>query len=232
MMSIRLMAKAWELDIPTNEKMLLLALCDHSNDEGVCYPSYDKLQVKCNFARATVSANLKRLEAKNLVKKKLRNQAEGGRKSTVYTIDLEAQSSEVELTPQSSTAEPQNTPQSSTAEPKPLDTLFNHHLYKQMTKIEKELYLEYTALRKTLKVKTTLSIHNRLLEKYFKYGRDIQVLENAINSNWKDFFEPKKPFGTFSSQQSANSQTHQKSSTKVALEKYYADKEKNHAGLN
>lgn len=191
-MSIRLMSKAWELDIPTNEKMLLLALCDHANDDGVCYPSYDLLQIKCSFARATVSANLKRLEAKNLVSKKLRNQSEGGRKTTVYTIDLEAQSSEVELTPQSSTAEPQNIAQSSTAEPKPSNTLFNHHLYKQLSKNEKDLYLEYTAIRKQLKVRTTLSIHNRLLEKYFKFGRDPEVLERAITSNWKDLYEPKK----------------------------------------
>ena len=94
------MSKAWELDIPTNEKMLLLALCDHANDDGVCYPSYDKLQNKCSFAsRSTISANLKRLEAKNIIKKKIRNQSVGGRKTTVYTIDLEAQSTVAGLEP-------------------------------------------------------------------------------------------------------------------------------------
>jgi len=191
-MSIRLMSKTWELDLPTNEKMLLLALCDHANDDGVCYPSYDKLQIKCSFARATVSANLKRLEAKNLVKKVLRNQAEGGRKTTIYTIDLVAQSSTAELTPQSSTAEPQKVAQSSTAEPKPSVYLLNHHLYKELSQKEESLYLEYISLRKLLKIQTTNSIHNRLLEKYFRFGRNQQVIENAINSNWKDFFEPKK----------------------------------------
>ena len=125
-MSIRLMAKAWELDIPTNEKMLLLALCDHANDDGICYPSYDRLQVKCSFAsRSTISANLKRLEAKNIIKKKIRNQSTGGRKTTVYTIDLDAQSSTAELEPKVQ----MTIAQSSTAEPKPLE---NHqNIYKK-----------------------------------------------------------------------------------------------------
>jgi hypothetical protein len=33
------MASAWELDIPSTEKMVLLCLCDFSGDEGVCWPS-------------------------------------------------------------------------------------------------------------------------------------------------------------------------------------------------
>ena len=41
-----------------------------------------------------------------------------------------------------------------------------------------------------MRVKTTLQIHNRLLSKYFEYGRDVNVIINAINSNWKDFYKP------------------------------------------
>ncbi|WP_373885605.1 helix-turn-helix domain-containing protein [Snodgrassella alvi] len=33
------MAKAWELDLSQGEKLVLLALCDHANDDGICYPS-------------------------------------------------------------------------------------------------------------------------------------------------------------------------------------------------
>ena len=67
----------------------------------------------------------------------------------------------------------------------------NHHLYMLLDDKEKEAYNEYISLRKILKLSTTMGIHNRLLEKYFKFGRNIEVITRAINSNWKDFYEIK-----------------------------------------
>jgi len=67
--------------------------------------------------------------------------------------------------------------------------LENISLYAELNDKEKMLYNEYLELRKTLKLKTTLKIHTRLLEKYFSFGRNIEVIEKAINSNWKDFYQ-------------------------------------------
>ena len=38
-MSIRLMTLAWDLQMPANKKLVLLAMCDWANDAGYCYPS-------------------------------------------------------------------------------------------------------------------------------------------------------------------------------------------------
>jgi len=39
-MSIRLMSDVWRTDLPTVEKMVLLVIADHANDEGTqAYPS-------------------------------------------------------------------------------------------------------------------------------------------------------------------------------------------------
>lgn len=55
-MSIRLMAAAWDLDIPSTEKMVLLCLCDFSNDSGVCWPSVPTIAKKCSKGDRTVQA--------------------------------------------------------------------------------------------------------------------------------------------------------------------------------
>lgn len=53
-MSIKLMAAAWELDIPATEKMVLLCLCDHANHVGVCWPGAEGLAKRCSFTDRTV----------------------------------------------------------------------------------------------------------------------------------------------------------------------------------
>ena len=47
-MSIKLMSLVWELsqvnsEINRDDKFLLLALADHANDDGECYPSLSKI---------------------------------------------------------------------------------------------------------------------------------------------------------------------------------------------
>ena len=70
--------------------------------------------------------------------------------------------------------------------------LDENDLYKKLSEDEKDLFLEYMDLRKTLKLKTTLKIQTRLLKNYFEYGRDKQIIIKAINANWKDFYPIKQ----------------------------------------
>jgi len=57
--SIRLLSAAWDLDIPSTEKMVLMCLCDHANDDGVCWPSVETLCRKTSKGERTVQAALK-----------------------------------------------------------------------------------------------------------------------------------------------------------------------------
>ena len=61
-MSVKLMAKAWEMPIPTGQKMVLLALCDHANDDGACYPSQDKIAQKCSMSLRAIVRHIKWLD--------------------------------------------------------------------------------------------------------------------------------------------------------------------------
>lgn len=62
-MSITLMAAAWELPIPSTEKMVLMCLCDYANDDGSnCWPSVPTLARKCSKGERTVQGAIQSLE--------------------------------------------------------------------------------------------------------------------------------------------------------------------------
>ena len=87
-MSVKLMAKAWEMPIPTGQKMVLLALCDHANDDGECYPSQKKLAKKCSMSSRAISNHIKWLHDCGILESE-RRQTTNVRKSNRYFISLE-----------------------------------------------------------------------------------------------------------------------------------------------
>lgn len=89
------MSAAWEMDLPQSEKMVLLCLCDHANDEGVCWPSREGLSKKCSVSIPTVKRAIKSLENKGIIIRDRRMH-----QTWICHIDLTAQS-EPSMTAQS-----------------------------------------------------------------------------------------------------------------------------------
>lgn len=87
-MSVKLMSIAWDMSLPMGQKMLLLALCDHANDEGVCYPSQERLAAKCSMALRTVISHCKWLEQRGILRKERRQNTQR-RKTDLYYITLD-----------------------------------------------------------------------------------------------------------------------------------------------
>lgn len=131
------MSKAWEMDIPTGQKMLLLALCDHANDDGACYPSQDKLAIKCSMGARTVIAHIKWLEEHGIISRE-RRQSTQRRKSDLYQICLDnytpapANSAPANSAPANFSPEPANFAPSEPANfaPSYIDepSVFNHQI--------------------------------------------------------------------------------------------------------
>jgi hypothetical protein len=65
--SIKLMSQVWELELPHNEKLVLLALTDHANDNGFCYPSIARVAWKCDYDRRTIQRIIRRLQGRGIV---------------------------------------------------------------------------------------------------------------------------------------------------------------------
>lgn len=53
-MSVRKMAEVWDTDLPSTEKLVLLAYADHANDEGLCYPGNSHIAKKASKSPGSI----------------------------------------------------------------------------------------------------------------------------------------------------------------------------------
>jgi DNA-binding transcriptional ArsR family regulator len=87
-MSIALMTLVWRIDIAPTDKLVLLALADAANDEGVTWMALksrrqDKMDLlmKCSLSQRAIQMSLRRLEAGGLI-----NRCEKPGRGVIYTV--------------------------------------------------------------------------------------------------------------------------------------------------
>lgn len=90
-MSVTLMALVWPMDLPTTDKVVLLALADAANDDGVTWipvrtrrPAEERkldLLKKCSLSERAVQGAIKRLEAEGYIER-----VERPGKGVIYTV--------------------------------------------------------------------------------------------------------------------------------------------------
>ena len=68
-MSVRVLAWAWEQDLEPLTKLILLALADHCDHEGLCFPKIKTVMSKTGLGLTTVHGRLRILVKKNLIKR-------------------------------------------------------------------------------------------------------------------------------------------------------------------
>jgi len=84
-LSVKVITWAWTVDLPATDKLILIALADHANDEEhTCYPSITHLSYKCGMTRRTVITSLNRIEEKGIIKKHQRSRSE----TTLYWLNV------------------------------------------------------------------------------------------------------------------------------------------------
>jgi len=68
-MSIRLMSDVWRTSLPTVEKMVLLVIADHANDEGTqSYPSQATIASKASISIRTVQRSVNNLVERGFIR--------------------------------------------------------------------------------------------------------------------------------------------------------------------
>ena len=86
-MSIKLTAKAWETNQSGNDLLVLIALCDFSNDEGVSFPSLKTLSSKAKVSKTTLSYILRAYEDIGVITRERRTRDNKSDTSTLYKIN-------------------------------------------------------------------------------------------------------------------------------------------------
>ena len=74
------------LQLPPGVKHLAYALAFRANAQGSCYPSVRTISADTGLSRSTIFAHLKILRDKGLLRVQSQFRADGGRKSSLYTL--------------------------------------------------------------------------------------------------------------------------------------------------
>lgn len=87
-MSIKVMSGVFDsTDLAPTEKLIMLSLADHANDEGRCYPSIGRLCLRTGLKERAIQTNLKRLAEKGYLKI-VPNAGQGG--ANLYFVSAKA----------------------------------------------------------------------------------------------------------------------------------------------
>lgn len=86
-MSIRLMTEAWEcLQIETaSELMVLLVICDHANDQGICFPSNETIARRARCSTRSVRRFTAKFQQMGILRI---DQNKGRNLANLYRIDM------------------------------------------------------------------------------------------------------------------------------------------------
>jgi biotin operon repressor len=84
------MSKVFEMDIPTGQKFVLLALADRAGDDGKsCFPSQKEIAKKTSITVRSVQKHLVWLEGEGLLKRVERRRKDGYRTTDEYILTLD-----------------------------------------------------------------------------------------------------------------------------------------------
>jgi hypothetical protein len=84
------MTWAWATPLPPTPKLVLMALADIADDQGICWPSHRTLALKCSLADRTVRRMLILLQAQQLLLVESRVRKDGSRASNCYRLAIDA----------------------------------------------------------------------------------------------------------------------------------------------
>lgn len=80
------MTWAFDQELPPNEKLLLLAIADHADAEGFCYPGQRGLARKVSMSERTVRTLIGKLEERGVIIRERRQTETGQRRNDGYKL--------------------------------------------------------------------------------------------------------------------------------------------------
>lgn len=87
-MSYHLAAWAMDVDVPPREKLMLILIASHANDDGECFPSQTTLAYRSGLSRRTVLRSLAELEERGVINRRQRRRPDGSRSSDTIRLNV------------------------------------------------------------------------------------------------------------------------------------------------
>jgi hypothetical protein len=88
-MGVKAMTWAWAQDLAPTTKIVLLALADFADDEGICWPSLKRIGEKCTMRQRTVQYHCKMLREVGLLAVNPRRRGDGASTSNEYHLPVQ-----------------------------------------------------------------------------------------------------------------------------------------------
>lgn len=82
------MAFAWEADLKPGAKLVLLAIADHADGSGTCWPGQEHIAEKCGMNRSTVNQHINELIKDEFLFAEKRRGTGGRQATTMYRINI------------------------------------------------------------------------------------------------------------------------------------------------
>jgi hypothetical protein len=192
-MSIKLMSAVWERDdLTSTQKLVLLALADWANDEGLCWPSVDRVALKASLTSRGVQKTIRALEEMQFLRKE---EIKGRGNKYWVSIPMNDVHPRTTFTPPVSQVHP-------SPEPRSPNTPKTHQLTTKCIRAELPDWIPVDAwngwveMRMLRKKPLTDRAYNQAISKLDKLrakGQDItEVLDRSTMNSWTDLYEIKE----------------------------------------
>lgn len=191
------MSLVWDISLPASEKIVLLALADNANDEGICWPSIATIARKSSKSERTVQAAIQSLKEAGLLS---RQEVVG--KGCRYTVHPSRECTPaVSAPPKSSRGTP------AAAAPKPSK---NHHSSEANASSERarstpnvfprpawadaQVWADFMANRKRKRLANSATAYKAFLQDIDRHTNaewtPDRLLEHAAAKGWGGIYDP------------------------------------------
>jgi hypothetical protein len=193
-MSIKLMTAVWDReDLSSTQKLVLLSLADWANDEGLCWPSIERVAKKSSLKKRAVQLAIRSLEEMQFIR---REEVIG--KGNRYWIQIPMQ----QMHPCTKDIPPVHQMHETPAPDAP-NTLKIHQLTTKYIRrelpdcIPADAWNGWVEMRKQRKKPLTDRAYNQAIDKLVAFmakGQNItEVLDRSTMNGWTDLYEIKEP---------------------------------------
>lgn len=179
-MSYRFLKVAWEADLPTATKFVLVSLADQANDDGVCWPGQESIARRTGLTSRAVRNNLNALREGGWIEITRRAGDGAGRQTNVYRLSANGANNR-----QPEARSGRGQPESDDRQPEPGS-------YKPSVEppFSSSLRSEEYAQEKTVPKAETVSKPNTVTK---KSPRKSQLKETELPTSWREYCLNKRP---------------------------------------